>query len=168
MQKQHNIKIGQMLVEAGVITPEQLERALKAQAEKRGEPLCSSLARLGIASEERVLPILAAQLKIPYLSLKQTHVGSDLLKQIPARLAAQYNVLPVAQEGNVLKVAMADPLDTRVLDELRMLTRAAVQPVVVSPGELREAIRHHYGVGAETVEAMVATAELPPAEELTE
>ncbi len=51
MQKQHNVKIGQMLVEAGVISAEQLDRALAVQKERPGEPVCSTLARLGIASE---------------------------------------------------------------------------------------------------------------------
>lgn len=168
MQKRHNLKIGQMLVEAGVITAEQLDRALTEQKEKAGEPVCSTLARLGIASEARLLPILAKQMGIPYLSLRQTQVGPDLLKQVPARLATQYNVLPVAREGNVLKVAMVDPLDTRVLDELRMLTHATIQPVLVSAQELTEAIRQCYGVGAEMVESMVATDEIDLSSQLTE
>ncbi len=95
-------------------------------------------------------------------------IDPSLLKLIPARLAVRYQVLPLRQEGETLLVAMADPLDTKTLDELRMLVRCPVQPVEIRPMDMAEAIRRHYGVGAETVEAMIATAELPPAEELTE
>ncbi|MBI3615879.1 MAG: type II/IV secretion system protein [Candidatus Omnitrophica bacterium] len=102
------------------------------------------------------------------ISLKKQTLEPDLLKLIPARLVIHYRVLPVAKEGGTLFVAMAEPVNTKVLDELRMLLRCPVQATVVSAQELEEAIRQYYGVGAETVEAMVATAELPPAVEFTE
>jgi type II secretory ATPase GspE/PulE/Tfp pilus assembly ATPase PilB-like protein len=166
--KRNSLQIGELLVEAGVITPEQLERALKEQQRAKGERLCMTLARLGIASELKTLPVLAQQLGIPYLSLKQKPIDPGLLKLIPARLAIRYQVLPIAKEGETLLVAMSDPLDTKAVDELRMLTPCPVAPAVVSAQELGDAIRRHDGLGAETVDAMVATAELPAATELNE
>ncbi len=166
--KRSNLQIGQLLLAAGVITAEQLEQALKEQQGATKEPLCTILVRMGVAAEEKLLPVLAQQLGISYLSVRKQPIDPSLLKLIPARLAVRYQVLPMMQRGEALLMAMADPLDTKALDELRMLTHCPIQPVVVSPQELEEAIRQHYGVGAETVEAMVATAELPLTEELTE
>ncbi len=166
--KRNSLQIGELLVEAGVITPEQLKQALKEQLRTKGERLCMTLARLGIAPESKTLPVLAQQLGVPYLSLKQKPIDPGLLKLIPARLAIRYQVLPIAKEGETLLVAMSDPLDTKAVDELRMLTHCPVEPAVVSAQELGDAIRQHYGLGAETVDAMVATAELPAATELDE
>lgn len=166
--KRVSIKSGELLVEAGIITPEQLEQALKEQQTRKGEPLCAILARLGIAPESKTLPVLARLWGMPYLSLKKQTIDPSLLKLIPARMASRYHVLPVAKQGQTLLVAMADPLNTKALDELRMLAGSSVQPAVVSLQELTEAIRQYYGVGAETVEGMVAVAQLPAAAELTE
>ncbi len=167
-QKRHNAQIGQLLIEAGVITPEQLEAALSEQKGRKGEPLCAALARMGVAPEEKLLPVLARQLGISYFSLKKQPVDPALLQQIPARLACRYQVLPVERRGEVVLLAMADPLDTKVLDELQMLARVRVEPVLVGFQELSEAIRQHYGVGAEMVEAMVATSSLPETPEFSE
>ena len=166
--KKDSVRIGQLLIEKGVITLEQLEQALHEQQKSKGELFCSVLARIGIVSETKSLPLLAKQLGIPYLSLKNCSIDSKLLKLIPARLANRYQILPIGKEAETLLMAMSDPLDTKALDEVRMLTRCQIQPVLVSFAELEEAIRRHYGVGAETVEAMIETGELEPALELTE
>ena len=166
--KRGSAQIGQLLVDGGLITPQQLEKGLAEQKRTPGQPLCAVLDRLGILRESKSLPVLARQLGIAYLSLRKQAVDPGLLRMVPAQLAVRYQVLPVMLEGEALVVAMVDPLNTKVLDELRMLTKRPVQPAVVSGQELAEAIRQHYGVGAETVEAMVATAQLPSGEELTE
>jgi len=160
--KRHNKKIGKLLIEAGVITEQQLEDALERQTKNKGvPPICQTLAQMGVAPEEKLLPILAKQLNISFVSLKEHPIDPALLQQVPARIVTRYQVLPVARKGKTLIVAMEDPLNTSVVDELRMLTHAEIQPAAVSSRELSEAIRQHYGVGAETVEAMVATEELP-------
>ena len=164
----HNAKIGQLLVKSGVITSEQLEQGLQEQKAHPGEPLCATLGRLGIASEEKLLPVLAQQLGISYLALKHCKVDPELIRKIPARLANRYRVLPVSREGEALVVAMVDPLDTKALDELRMLTHLPVRAAIVNAQELSEAIRQFYGVGAEMVEAMAATNALPETAELNE
>lgn len=164
--KRSSVRIGELLIEAGLITAEQVQQALKEQA--KGERFCATLDRLGIAPESETLPLLARRLGVGYLSLKTQAIDGGLLKLIPARLASRYQVLPIAKKGESLLVAMADPLDTKALDELRMITHCPVEPVVVSTRELAQALRQHYGIGAETVEGMVAVAQLPAAAELTE
>ncbi len=163
-----NVKIGQMLVQAGLITPDQVEVALQEQGESPEEPLCAVLVRLGFAQEEDLLPVLSKQLGVSYISLRKQAADPALLKKIPARIAARYHVFPAGQEKGTLIVAMADPLDTKALDEVRMLAGCPVQPAMASALELEEAIRQHYGVGADTVEQMTATAELPSGADLTE
>ncbi len=167
--KKNSARVGELLVQAGVVTPAELERALKEQQRSKGESLCSVLTRLKIVPESTTLPILAQQLGFSYLSLKTSpSIDPTVLKLVPARLATRYQVLPIASEGSALRLAMSNPLDTRAMDELRAVTHQTVQPVLVGSLELKEAIRRYYGVGAETVEAMVATEELPAPAELSE
>ncbi len=102
------------------------------------------------------------------LSLKGRSVDPSLLKRIPARLAVRYGVFPVREEEGIIVIAMADPRDTRLLDELRTVIGLPIRPVAAESVELAEAIRRHYGIGAETVEAMAATPELASGPELAE
>ena len=168
MAKRQSTLIGQLLVEAGVITPQQLEYALGEQKKHQGELLGAVMVRLGLASEEKLIPLLAKQIGISYISLKDQRIDPAVISVVPARLATQYRILPILREGKTLLVGMVNPLDTKVLDEVRMLVHCSIRPVLVNPQELSEAIRQYYGLGADTVEAMVATAELPSTAELSE
>lgn len=166
--KRGSARIGEILIKEGVITSDQLEQALSAQKRSGNEPLCAVLARLGIISEEKSLPVLASQLGIEVVSLKRQKVHPDLLKLVPARMATRYNVFPVSQEGQTLRVATSDPLNVKIFDELQMLTHCTVLPVLALGQELVDTIRRHYGVGADMVESMVDDGTLPETAELKE
>lgn len=166
--KRGGVKIGQLLIQEGVISSDQLEEALREQQRSPGEPLCATLIRMGFSSDENLLPILAKQIGVSYLSLRKQSIDPALVSKIPARVAARYHVFPVGERKGALVVAMADPLDTKALDEIRMLAGCPVEPAMTGALELEEAIRQHYGVGADTVEQMTATAELPFGADLTE
>ena len=164
--RRNQISIGQLLVDEGLITSQQLKQAEQGRSEK--ESLCAAMTRLGILPEAKSLPLIAQHLGILYISLKEQKIDEAAVRMIPARLATQYQILPLKRDGQHLVIAMSDPSDTKMLDEVRMLVRTPVQPALISTQELTEALRQYYGVGADTVEAMVAVAELPSAEELTE
>ena len=76
--QRNNVRIGQLLLAAGVITPQQLDQALKEQQGNKKEPLCATLIRLGIAPEEKLLPVLAQQLGISYLSIRKQPIDPSL------------------------------------------------------------------------------------------
>lgn len=166
----NDIRVGQMLLDERVITPEQLEAGLQEQKKSKCL-ICTQLIRLGFASEERIFSILSRQLRIPYIRIRSTAIPPEIIKQVPARFASHYRIMPLSSNGTVLTVAMADPLDMRVLDDLRLLLSVEVKGVLASEDDIMEAIRGYYGVGAETLEKIMDsrdTAEEPGGKEEVE
>lgn len=110
--------IGDLLVKDGVITDGDLERGLEEQKKGR-DFLCTTLVRLGLASEEKIFSILSLQIGVPYLSLKEFTIDPFIVNRLPGRLAASCRCLPVKEAGGTMYVAMADPLNSQVIDEVR-------------------------------------------------
>ena len=137
-------RLGELLVERKVITPDQLETALKVQQSKGGL-LGQILVTLGLATEEAVAQAITAQYGFPYLPLKSYTIDPDLLRVIPENVARQYCLVPVDHIGDTLTIAMADPLDSRVLEDIEMLSRCSVQVFVSTGSEVMEAIQRCYG-----------------------
>ncbi len=137
-------KLGELLVERKVITLEQLNQATAIQQEKGGL-LGQILVGLGYATEEAVAQALTAQYGFPYLPLKHYSIDGELLQLIPENVARQYCLIPVDRIGNTLTVAMADPLNTRAVEDIEMLTRCCVQVFVSTMSDVTEAIERYYG-----------------------
>jgi type II secretion system protein E len=155
MVTKDDILIGQVLIEEGIITPQQLERGLREQ-KKTNEFICTTLIKLGFAPEEKIFAILSAHLKIPYLKIKNLDIEPLIIQKVPARFASHYKIIPVDFKDNVLTIAMTDPLDVRTLDDVGLLLGLEVKGVLASEPEILEAIRKYYGVGAETIERMIS------------
>lgn len=136
--------LGELLVERKVITPEQLESALKTQQAKGGL-LGQILVSLGFATEEAVAQAVTAQYGFPYLPLKSYTIDPELLRLIPENVARQYCLVPVDHIGDTLTIAMADPLDARVIEDIEMLSRCSVQIFISTGSEVMEAIQRSYG-----------------------
>ncbi len=139
-------RLGELLVERKVITPEQLESALKIQQAKGGL-LGQILVSLGFATEEAVAQAVTAQYGFPYLPLKSYTIDPELLRLIPENVARQYCLVPVDHIGDTLTIAMADPLDARVIEDIEMLSRCSVQIFISTGSEVMEAIQRSYGAG---------------------
>ena len=137
-------RLGELLVERNVITPDQLQLALTAQQSKGGL-LGQILVSLGFATEEAVAQAITAQYGFPYLPLKSYAIDPELLRMIPENVARQYCLVPVDHIGDTLTIAMADPLDPRVLEDIEMLSRCSVQIFVSTGSEVMEAIQRCYG-----------------------
>lgn len=171
MSNKNEIQIGQLLVNKKIVSFEQLEEGLREQ-KKLGHFICTVLVRLGFATQENVLLALSEQLNIPYLNLKNLDIDSLVIKKVSAKFASYYKIIPVKIDNNVLVIAMSDPLDVRVLDDIRLLLGMEVKGVLSSETDIQEAIRKHYGVGADTLEKIIAMKqsyeELKPLSEKTE
>ncbi len=154
----NNILIGQVLVEKGVISSEQLERGL-LEHKKRGEFLCTTLTKLGFASEEKIFHILSEKLNIPYIKIKDLNVTNDILLKVPAKFASHYKIIPIKFENNFLTIAMSDPLDIRTQDDIKLLLNLELNCVLASEDEIQEAIHKYYGVGADTIEKIISKEE---------
>lgn len=137
-------RLGELLVEAGLITPAQLQSAITHQKIARGR-LGSNLVALGYISEEVLMDFLSHQAGVPQLDARQLDVPPEILKLIPHRLAEQFTVLPIAfKEPKSLVLAMSDPSDLNAMDSARFASGLNIEPVVASHSALRKAISDLY------------------------
>jgi type IV pilus assembly protein PilB len=145
-----NRRLGDLLVAEGLLSPEQLRKAL---AEQKGttDKLGSVLIRLGMITEEQLIGFLSRQYGIPSMTLSQLEVEADVLRLVPTAIAKKYEVLPVKRLGNTLTLAMADPTNLFALDDISFMTNMRVLPVIASQAGIRTAIARCYeGQGAVT------------------
>lgn len=137
-------RLGDLLVERKLITTEQLKEGLRVQ-EAKGGLLGQILVNLGYTTEEAVAQVLTAQYGFPYLPLKNYSIDGDLLHLIPPNVARQYCLVPVDRMGDTLTVAMADPLNTKAVEDISMLSHCSVQVFVATVSDVIDAIERHYG-----------------------
>ena len=128
-----------------MITPDQVTVAIEAQ-KKTKERLGKSLIRLGFITEENLIKTLAHQLKINYVNLKEEKIDPSLVKLIPEKVARRHLVLPLTQMGQVLMVAMADPLNIFALDDLAFKTGLEIEPVIASEQDILTTLDTFYGI----------------------
>ena len=158
MPTKSSILIGQMLLDEGVITAEQLDAGLNEQ-KNSGDFICTTLIKLGFVSQDKVFSVLSRQLNIPYLKITDKDIGPLIIQKVAAKFASHYKIIPIEFKDNVLTIAMTDPLDIRTLDDLRLLLNIEVKGVLASEKEIVEAVRKYYGVGAETLERIISKKE---------
>jgi type IV pilus assembly protein PilB len=105
-----------------------------------GLSLPTMLVSKGYLSEEDLVVTLSEQLGIPHIRVAHYSIPKEVLAEVPESLARQYQMLPVSVTGDVLTLAMVDPLNIMALDDLRMLTSYEIEPVVAVASELQDAI----------------------------
>jgi len=133
------------MVQAGVITKEQLSEALHLQRQKGGK-LGTILIQNGLVTEEQLIRFLAEQCGIQFIHLAEVaQFDPEMLLKVPESLARQHLLFPVSIKEGTLVVAVADPLNVLVLDDLKMMTGLEVVAVLASEGDILEAIEKQYG-----------------------
>ena len=120
-----------------------LKRAKELQ-QKSGKKLIHILVDEGILPERDLISALSSELKIPTLDLAAFKIDANVLSIIPRKIAERYEVLPIAQLGSVLTLAMADPLDMAAMDDIKKITHKTVRPVIVAHKDLMNAIENYY------------------------
>ncbi|HEV8076762.1 MAG TPA: ATPase, T2SS/T4P/T4SS family [Marinobacter sp.] len=133
--RQNKLRLGDLLVKAGLVNDAQLQQALKAQ-KNNGTKLGRSLIELGFVSELQLLTALSEQLQIPFVDLKHFRFDDDLVHSLPETVARRFRAVPLALEGDGVLVGMSDPLDLFALDEMESLLKTRVLPAVVCEAEL--------------------------------
>jgi len=136
-------RLGDALVDSGLITAEQLTEALGKQKEL-GKRLGKVLEEIGMCTDEQIARALAEQLVIPYIELDKQYIPMDILQLIPETIIRNHSLLPVSLNGNVLTVAMADPLDAFVVDEIRYQTNLEVEEGIAPESVILNAIRRYF------------------------
>jgi len=144
-------RLGDVLLEQELITDEQLRECVNVQRQS-GANLASILVERGYLNEEDLVITLSEQLGIPHIRVAHYNIPEAVLDEVPETLARQYQMLPVSITGDVLTLAMSDPLNIMALDDLRMLTSYEIEPVVAVQSELIETIEKHYGVGKQSAD----------------
>jgi len=135
--------LAEVLVGAGLITREQLETASGSRTNDL-EKLDETLVRLGLAREEDIFSALARHLGLEYVPEIDRDIDPALLAQLPSEFAMRHQVLPLREEDHTLVVAMADPFDVTVLDDLRLLTSRDIRAVVSNRRKIVEVIEQSY------------------------
>jgi len=141
-------KLGQILLKEGLVTEEQLEKALEIQ-KKEGSRLGDTLINLGIVTEKDIVIAMAKQLSIPYVSyakgLLKPAENQDLAKLIPEDCARKNVLLPISRHLKSLTVAFMDPLDLITIDNLKRMTGCDINPIIATKTDLQRAITEFYG-----------------------
>lgn len=149
-----NDRLGDILIREGLITRDQLTAAL-AEQKSSGHRLGYVLVKLGLVQELEVTKILARQYRMPAVDLARFEVDPKILKLVPADFTLKHVVLPLKREGRTLTVAMADPTNTGVLDDLKFITRYDLFPVIAGEYTLRNLIEKHYESSDEQMQTLL-------------
>ncbi|MGO8988886.1 MAG: type IV-A pilus assembly ATPase PilB [bacterium] len=139
-------RLGELLIKRNYITPDQLKRASEEQKLKGGR-LESNLVRLGYIKEDELLSFLSAQYRVPSVKISKMEINPTVIKLIPSSLSKKYFIIPINRMGPKLTLAMADPSNIVVIDEIKFMTGFNVEPVVASETEIIDAIKKYYGGG---------------------
>lgn len=157
-------RLGDLLVDSGIISDEQLKEALGEQR-KTKQKLGDLLISQGYVTEQQLIEVLEFQLGIPHVNLSRYQIESSIIHIIPESLARRYQVIPLSKDGSKLMVAMVDPLDYFAIEELRMSTGFRIEPAISSRDDLLRAIARHYGLQDSMNQMMV---DLPTNEDIRE
>ena len=140
----NNSKIKELLLEAELISEDQLEKALELQS-KSGERLSSILVDHNFVSETQFMEVMEFQLGIPFIDLNNISISPEIQKIIPYQLIKRYNVIPVKLEIKMLYVAMEDPLNFIAIEDIRIATGLEVVPVISYKKSINDIINRLYG-----------------------
>jgi len=140
-------KIGELLVDAGLIDDDDLHRALKEQAQWGGA-LGQIMVELGLVKELDLVFVLSRQLHIPVAELEDREIPKDVLDMVPLSFCQTHKLIPFNKEavGNFLDVAMVEPLNLDTLDNLRVLTKSNIRSNFTTYSTLNRLLRKHFGV----------------------
>ena len=148
-------RLGQVLLQEGLLTREQLAQGL-AEAKSSKLRLGYVLVKLGLIQEIEITKVLARQYRMPAVDLTGFQVDSKIVRLIPAEMAVKNVVLPLKREGRTLTVAMADPTDIGLLEDLKFITRYDLFPVIAGEYTLRALIEKHYDLASAEQEQLTS------------
>jgi len=138
-----NKQLGELLIERGIISDQQLEKALTVQKDKGGL-IGEILVDLGFAKEEDIAQSLTAQYGFPYLPLSNYDINPEIINIVPGRVARQYLLVPIDKIGNNLTLAMSNPLNVQAIEDVELLSECSVQTFVSTSSDIKKAIEKYY------------------------
>lgn len=143
IQLEQRKRIGEVLIDQGLITEEQLKLGLEEQ-KRSGKRLGRCLVKLNFISEDKLIDALSAQLDVQHVVLDNFQFNRDLLKVLPEEMVRRYKAIPLFEQEGVITVAMADPTNLRTLDHIKFKTGKEIEPVIATERSIIAAIEKHY------------------------
>jgi type IV pilus assembly protein PilB len=150
------LRIGDLLVGEDLISQQQLEQALIEQRSS-GARLGYVLVKLGFVLEIEITKMLARQYHVPAVDLSRFEVDEKIIKLVPSDVALKHSVLPLKRDGRSLTVAMAEPGNMQIIDDLKFITRCDIVPVIAGEYTLRTAIEKYYEQTDAQLESLLAS-----------
>ncbi len=148
------MSISQILLEKGLLTPEQLIDAVNLQRAE-GLRLNRAIVQLGFLSECQMLQLMAEQLQIPLVDLTDISIDAEILRSLPSKVVYRKRLIPISRTNGMLNVATSDAFDLYAFDDLRLTTGLDIQPVLAPRDDIEKLIKSHYGLGGDTLDEMV-------------
>ncbi len=147
-------RIGQILVDLGFISEQQLELLLEEQQQHKGELLGQIAIRMGLINDDQLAQALAEQFNLQVIQLNDVVVPPEVLNRITEPMAQLYKIVPVSFQDNTLTIAMCEPQKLSVIDELRSFLGYDIRPVVTTERQINRALERYYS-GSESVEKII-------------
>jgi DNA phosphorothioation-dependent restriction protein DptG len=141
MIEKQNKKLGEILLEYGMLSPKNLKKALKVQKEKN-KRIGQILMELSLVTQDQVNWVLCKQLDIPYIQIEIEQLDLELLKNFPEYLIKNYRLVPLIEMNNTLVIAMADPTDEEAIQRVKSSTKRNIDIVFASFQNITEIIHH--------------------------
>jgi type IV pilus assembly protein PilB len=146
-------KLGNFLVREGLITPEQLENALQEQ-KANGGMLGSNLVKMGYIEEAELMEFLSKQFGVPSTDPSKLDVDPEVIEMIPGNIVNKYRIVPISLEGQTLTIAMVDPSNIFIIDDIKFLTRKNIRVTVATESSIKSAMDRFYDAGAALEDVM--------------
>ncbi|MBD3296904.1 MAG: type II secretion system protein GspE, partial [Candidatus Omnitrophica bacterium] len=143
-QKRVKERLGEILVKSGTISEKHLQRALEFQ-KSEGGLLGEILIKLGYVNERNIVEALTEQYGFPYLPLKNVDINNEAIKLVPENVARQYKLMPVDLIGEILTLALSNPLNNSAIEDVEMITKKRTQVFISTISDINEAIKKAYG-----------------------
>lgn len=141
-----NLRIGDVLVEEGLVSPNQLKEALEQQRTpiNKGKRVGDLLVNLGYVSEHQLIKALSKKLNVPYIDLENYPIKNEIANILDEKLARDFNAVPIAKNEKDLTVAMSDPLNLYAIEEMRLSTKHNIIPVISTKKAITRIIERCY------------------------
>jgi len=143
IRRLENKPLGQLLLEKGIISKKQLEEALEVQREKGGL-LGQILVSLGYVDEKEIAQAITVQYGYPYLPLENYDIDKTCVRTIPENVARQYGLIAIDKLGDMITVAMWNPLNVQAIEDIELLTKCKVQVFVSTLGDIMKILDQCY------------------------
>jgi len=137
------MRVGDLLLKVNKITKEQLEKALEIQKQTK-RTIGEVLVELGYVTNKDIIEVLEFQLGIPHVDLEKYYIDPDVPSLISEEFARENSLIPIKRKGNELIVAMADPLNIIVINDLRLITGYNIKTVIATEEDINNAINQYY------------------------